>query len=214
MDFRLNAIEARIIGALIEKQVSTPDQYPLTLNSLLIACNQKSNRDPVMELDETDVLLVIDELKGRRLAHEESGQRVPRFIHRFCNTEFGQLKFSPPELAILAELLLRGPQTPGELRSRCARMHAFQQVTEVDKALAALIEKGPYVEKLPREAGKRENRFVHLFQDDEAIKPLRTAFPRKPSPMGSTTDLALRVQALEEQVERLTQQLETLVGPL
>ena len=133
----------------------------LSLNALVNACNQKSNREPVLELAELDIRAVIDELIRRRLVVNTAGfnARVPRYQHRFCNTEFGELKFSAQELGIICELLLRGPQTPGELRSRTNRLCSFDDVTEVDAVLATLIERGPYgVVKLPREPGKRESR--------------------------------------------------------
>ena len=123
MNIRLSAIEARIIGALIEKQITTPDQYPLSLNALINACNQKSNREPLMQLDEPTVKFVVDGLGRRHMVVEKSGfgSRVPKYQQIFCNTEFGSLKFTPQETAIMCELLLRGPQTPGELRSRACR---------------------------------------------------------------------------------------------
>ncbi len=134
----LDALEARVIGCLIEKQATTPDQYPLSLNSLVAACNQKSNRDPVMSLDEPTVQHTVDALSRKHLLLERSGfgSRVPKYQHLFCNTEFGSLKFSPQELAIVCELLLRGPQTPGELRSRASRMASFADVSEVESSAA------------------------------------------------------------------------------
>ena len=124
MNIHLSALEARIIGCLIEKAITTPDQYPLSLNSLTNACNQKSNRDPVLDLDERTVQETVDGLAKKHLVLEKSGfgSRVPKYQHRFCNTGFGTLEFSPQETAILCELLLRGPQTPGELRTRASRM--------------------------------------------------------------------------------------------
>src|SRR5512144_1581595 len=112
MNIRLSAIEARIIGALIEKEIATPDQYPLSLNALVNACNQKSNRDPVLDLSESEVQAVLDGLEKRYLVSSQSGfgSRVSKYSQRFCNTEFGSLKFSPQEVAVVAELLLRGPQ--------------------------------------------------------------------------------------------------------
>jgi len=133
MNIELTAIEARVIGCLIEKQITTPDQYPLSLNALVNACNQKSNRDPVLELDERTVQQTLDDLGRKHFVVEKSGfgSRVPKYQHRFCNTEYGTLKLDPQELAIVCELLLRGPQTPGELRSRAARMAPFTDVSEV-----------------------------------------------------------------------------------
>jgi uncharacterized protein YceH (UPF0502 family) len=124
MNIELSPIEARVVGCLIEKQITTPDQYPLSLNALVNACNQKSNRDPVMSADEVAIQTTLDHLIRKHLVIEKSGfgSRVPKYQHRFCNTEFGPLKFTPQELAIVCELLVRGPQTSGELRTRAARM--------------------------------------------------------------------------------------------
>jgi uncharacterized protein len=163
----LTPIEARVIGCLIEKQITTPDQYPLSLNALVNACNQKSNRDPVLELEERIVQHTVDDLGRKHLVVEKSGfgSRVPKYQHRFCNTEYGTLKLDPQELAIVCELLIRGPQTPGELRSRAARMADFSDVSEVEAALTRLSrrEDGPFVTQLAREPGRRDSRWAHLF---------------------------------------------------
>jgi uncharacterized protein len=163
----LTPIEARVIGCLIEKQITTPDQYPLSLNALVNACNQKSNRDPLLELEERIVQQTIDGLGRRHFVVEKSGfgSRVPKYQHRFCNTEYGTLKLDPQELAIVCELLVRGPQTPGELRTRAARMAPFGDVSEVEAALTRLShrEDGPFVTQLAREPGRRDSRWAHLF---------------------------------------------------
>src|ERR1700757_771955 len=149
LKIELTALEARVIGCLIEKAITTPDQYPLSLNALVNACNQKSNRDPVMDLSESAVQQVLDGLSKKHLVMEKSGfgSRVPKYQHRFCNTEFGNLKLDPQELAIVCELLVRGPQTPGELRSRAARMAPVTDVSEIEAALTRLSnrEDGPFV---------------------------------------------------------------------
>jgi uncharacterized protein len=172
MKIVLTPIEARVIGSLIEKQITTPDQYPLSLNALVNACNQKSNRDPVLELEERAVQQTLDDLGRKHFVMEKSGfgSRVPKYQHRFCNTEYGTLKLDPQELAIVCELLLRGPQTPGELRSRAARMAPFTDVSEVEAALTRLSERadGPFVTRLPREPGRRESRYAHLFSGEVA----------------------------------------------
>jgi uncharacterized protein len=172
MNILLSPIEARVIGCLIEKQITTPDQYPLSLNALVNACNQKSNRDPVLDLDEATVQGTLDELAKRHFVVERSGfgSRVPKYQHRFCNTEFGTLKLDPRELAVVCELLLRGPQTPGELRGRASRMAAFTDVTEVEATLTRLSsrQEGPFVTRLAREPGRREARFAHLFSGEVA----------------------------------------------
>ncbi|MFO1426099.1 MAG: DUF480 domain-containing protein [Steroidobacteraceae bacterium] len=167
MDIRLGDLEARVIGCLIEKEITTPDQYPLSLHALVAACNQKSNRDPVLALDERSVQEAIDALARRHLVVERSGfgSRVPKYQHRLCNTEFGSLRFTEQEVAIVCELLLRGPQTPGELRSRAARMAAFTDSGECERVLEGLAGRsdGPFVLRLAREPGRREARYAHCF---------------------------------------------------
>ncbi len=202
---KLSALEQRVVGCLIEKQVSTPDVYPLTLNSLINACNQKSNRDPVMSLSEGEVQSVLNNLGARRLVNNVAGfnARAAKYQHRFCNTEFGELHFNDGELAIICELLLRGPQTPGELRSRCARLHAFGDVGEVDACLTSLMEKGPFVVKLERQPGKRESRYAHLFGDVPVSEPVAAA-----PASGREAELLARIAELEAEVMRLQQRLE------
>ena len=167
MRVELDSLQARVIGCLIEKQVTTPDQYPLSVNALVSACNQKSNRDPMMDLDEPTVQATLDALSRKHLVLERSGfgSRVPKYQQLFCNTEYGTLKFSPQELAVVCELLLRGPQTPGELRSRAGRMASFTDVSEVEAVLQGLQEResGPLVARLAREPGRRESRYLQLF---------------------------------------------------
>ena len=167
MKIELTALEARLIGCLIEKQITTPDQYPLSLNALANACNQKSNRDPVMDLDEATVQQTLDGLSKKHFVMEKSGfgSRVPKYQHRFCNTEFGTLKLDPQELAIVCELLVRGPQTPGELRTRASRMAPFAETSEVEAALSRLAQRpdGPFVVRLTREPNRRDSRWAHLF---------------------------------------------------
>jgi uncharacterized protein YceH (UPF0502 family) len=167
LKIELTALEARVIGCLIEKQITTPDQYPLSLNALVNACNQKSNRDPVMDLSEADVQHTVDALSRKHFVMEKSGfgSRVPKYQHRFCNTEFGTLKLDPRELAIVCELLVRGPQTPGELRTRASRMAQIGAASEVDAALARLRDRadGPFVVQLAREPNRRDSRWAHLF---------------------------------------------------
>ncbi|MDE3272700.1 DUF480 domain-containing protein [Pseudoalteromonas sp. G4] len=164
----LTPIEQRIIGCLLEKQQTTPDQYPLSLNSLTNACNQKSNREPVMALSESDVQEGLDSLVAKRLVTVDEGLsgRVSKYAHRFCNTEFGSIKLTDQQKAIVCLMLVRGAQTPGELRTRSNRLAEFSNVTEVESALNALVEQ-EYVVKLEREPGKRESRFMHLFGDDD-----------------------------------------------
>jgi len=208
MKYELSAKEARVIGCMLEKQVTTPDQYPLSLNAITLACNQKTNREPVMELAENEVQQVLDLLLKKHFLRTLSGfgNRVVKYEQRFCNSEFGQLKLSAAELAVIATLLLRGAQTPGELRTRTNRMHEFNDVTEVEQVLAQLSarEDGPFVVRLAREPGKRESRFMHLFsgQIDEAPAETSTA---------NDSDLHERVSTLENEVVQLKQQVQALL---
>jgi uncharacterized protein YceH (UPF0502 family) len=211
----LSDLEARVIGCLVEKQIATPDQYPLSLNALLNACNQRSNRDPVMDLDERSLQAVVDVLVRRNLVIEKSGfgSRVPKYHQIFCNTQFGSLRFSPPQTAIVCELLLRGPQTPGELRTHAARLAPLRDVTEVEAALEDLMTRpdGPWVARLAREPGRREARYAQLFS------PLPAGSGPGTEPAGTvvagaeaSAGLPERVSALEAQVAELREQVESL----
>ena len=202
-----------MIGCLIEKEVSTPDQYPLSLNALTNACNQKSNRDPVLSLDEHTVQETLDGLVKRHLAVEKTGfgSRVLKYSHRFCNSRYGPLQFTPQELGVVCELLLRGPQTPGELRSRTSRLCRFADVGEVDATLQELADRedGPFVVKLPREPGRRDSRYAHLFSgeiDIEALPAAATALAPGQSP-GPEDD---RLARLEQRVETLAREVQEL----
>jgi uncharacterized protein len=211
MPVELNALEARVIGCLIEKALTTPDQYPLSLNALTNACNQKSNRDPLLDLEEKEVRVTIDALAAKHLVLERSGfgSRVPKYQHRFCNTGFGSLEFSPIETAILCELLLRGPQTPGELKTRAARMADVGDVGEVEVALTRLAtrEDGPFVVRLPREPNRRDSRYAHLFSGAvDVTEPALADVAREPrSP--STVE---RLDALERLVSDLRREVDEL----
>ncbi|TQI80833.1 hypothetical protein FHU10_4278 [Serratia fonticola] len=209
MKYELNAKEARVIGCLLEKQVTTPDQYPLSLNAITLACNQKTNREPVMELSESEVQQVLDLLLRKHFLRTLSGfgNRVVKYEQRFCNSEFGQLKLSPAELAVVATLLLRGAQTPGELRTRTNRMHEFSDVSEVEEILHQLTnrEDGPFVVRLPREPGKRESRFMHLFSGEIDAVPAEAEEP-------ADSALSERVAALEAELAVLKQQVQQLLA--
>jgi hypothetical protein len=208
----LSALEARVIGCLLEKQITTPDQYPLSLNALVLACNQKSNRDPVLELSEQQVQGLVDGLVRKHLIIEKSGfgSRVPKFQQRFCNTEFSALKFTDQQRAIVCELLLRGPQTPGELRARASRMAPFSDVSEVESALEQLHEHegGALVQRLAREPGRREARYAHLFSGP--VTDL--AAPLAPAGAADTAEdaLAERLARLEADVAALRAELAAL----
>jgi len=215
MKYQLTAIEARFIGCLLEKQVTTPEQYPLSINGVVTACNQKTNREPVMNLSEAQVQETLDQLVKRHYLRTVSGfgNRVTKYEQRFCNSEFGDLKLSPAEVALIATLLLRGPQTPGELRGRAERMHRFADMAEVENALEQLAnrEDGPYVVRLPRELGKRESRYMHLFCGE----PDTTTLAASNETAGVDTDaLTARVEALDLEVEELREGLESLLGHL
>jgi uncharacterized protein len=221
MNIRLSAIEARIIGSLIEKQITTPDQYPLSLNALVNACNQKSNREPLMQLDEATVKFTVDSLARRHFVVEKSGfgSRVPKYQQIFCNTEFGSLKFTPQETGIVCELLLRGPQTPGELRGRITRFADLPDPGIVEGLLEALANRpeGAIVARLPRESGRRDSRWAQLFEELPEIvaaganDPVEDSAPRVAAggPRASG-ELAARVAALESEVAALRAELEAL----
>jgi uncharacterized protein len=210
MKIQLAPFEARIIACLIEKQITTPDQYPLSLNSLTLACNQKSNRDPVMNVDNAAVQSTLDQLARRHFVIDKSGfgSRVPKYQHRFCNTEYGTLKFSPQELAILCELMLRGPQTPGELRTRASRMAPFDDVSEVEAALDALASRddGPFGVRLAREPNRRDSRYAQLFTGEEYPAAVSTEEPTVE--MQVITDS--RLDRLEAQIQALRAELDAL----
>ena len=214
MKYQLNGTEARGIGCLLEKQVTTPEQYPLSVNAVTLACNQKTNREPVMNLSEHEVQDVLDALVKRHYLRTVSGfgNRVTKYEQRFCNSEFGDLKLSSAEVAVITTLLLRGAQTPGELRTRASRMHEFSDMQEVEQTLEGLAarEDGPYVVRLAREPGKRESRYMHLFSGDvdSSVKSSATDIT------AVDDDLVARVAALEEEVAGLKQRLDALLAHL
>jgi len=223
---QLDKNQLRVIGCLIEKSLTTPDHYPLSLNALTNACNQKSNRDPVVSLSENEVQETIDSLAEKQLIMNQSGQssRVPKYKHRFCNTEFGELQLSPQELGIICVLFLRGAQTPGELRTRTNRLCEFSNVQETETVLNEMISDS-HVIKLEREPGKRESRYMHCFadsdfiQDDESaeISPPRQStensqdISKGNNPLNSDAkSQAARIETLEEQVELMQMEIDEL----
>ncbi|WP_038914031.1 YceH family protein [Dickeya zeae] len=219
MKYQLTPREARIIGCLLEKQVTTPEQYPMSLNGLTAACNQKTNREPVMDLSESEVQQTLDLLVKRHFLRTVSGfgNRVMKYEHRFCNSEFGDLKFSSAEVALVTTLLLRGAQTPGELRTRAARLHEFADMDEVENVLQHLQQRedGPFVVRLAREPGKRESRFMHLFSG-EVDDVVSSSESDDVSASSASVDgtLAARVCALENEVAELRAQLAALQARL
>lgn len=207
--------EARVIGCLIEKSVVTPDQYPLTLNALTNACNQKSGRSPVMALQQGEVQHVIRDLEAKHLVRTEENfkSRTEKYTQRFCNTRYSNLQFDPPQLAVVCLLLLRGPQTPGELRSRSSRLHHFADNAEVVVALSGLINRDgeALLVKLPRTPGRKDSEYMHLFCgpiDVEAhASQAQATRPAGTSERVSVAELAERVSQLEADFAALIEQL-------
>ncbi|MEI7867054.1 MAG: DUF480 domain-containing protein [Candidatus Methylumidiphilus sp.] len=217
MNMNLSLYETRVIGCLIEKSITTPDQYPLSLNALVNACNQKSNRDPVLDLKESPVQDTVDGLIKKFLVSRASGygSRVTKYQHRFCNTEFGSLKLSDKSLGLICELFLRGPQTPGELRTRTERLCKFTDVSEVEAELEALSNRDePLVTKLPREPGRRESRYAHLFSGKPQVQTAPATEREETEASGSDrerlTTLEMQVHQLEISLEELRQKFEYL----
>jgi uncharacterized protein YceH (UPF0502 family) len=219
MRIKLTPPEARVIGCLIEKAITTPAQYPLSLSALTSACNQKSSREPVMQLSDTEVQQIVDGLIKKHLVSDRSGfgSRVTKYQHRFANVGFGSLEFSPQELGVLCLLLLRGPQTPGELRSRSNRLCHFRDVSDTETVLKGLAERrdGPFVSALAREPGRRELRYVHLFGDPDAELTSTAPTPTPAEIKASPTDgQDGRLAQLEELALELQQELEEVKARL
>ena len=211
---QLDDKEARVIGCLIEKSITTPDQYPLTLNALTNACNQKSSRNPVMSLSQGEVQHTIRMLEGKHLVRTEENfkSRTEKYSQRFCNTRYSDLQLDSAEVAIVCLLLLRGPQTPGELRSRSGRLHTFADNADVVTALNGLIEReaGPLVVKLPRTPGRKDSEYMHLFSgpiDIDAHAAQAAAAKPASSSRGGVAELAERVDRLEAELADLKKQL-------
>lgn len=210
MTIVLNDVEARVLGALIEKEITTPDYYPLSLNALVNACNQKNNRDPVMSLDEDAVRGALRTLQEKRLAGPASGadSRVTKHEHRIQEV----FNFTRAETAVLDVLLLRGPQTPGELRGRSERMHRFEELSDVQSTLQRLIERDPpLVKMLPRQPGTKESRYAHLLCGDvEGWE----APPETTEPAAHASADAGRIERLESEVAELRKELAELKGQM
>ncbi|MDH3762376.1 MAG: DUF480 domain-containing protein [Gammaproteobacteria bacterium] len=216
MPLELSANECRVIGCLMEKSVTTPEQYPLTLNALTNACNQKSSRDPVMSLSQGTVQHCVRELEGKHLLRlEENFKRgVEKYSQRFCNTSFSELQFDEAQYAIVCLLLLRGPQTPGELRARSGRLHEFADNQAVVESLDALNElhADPLVVQLPRTPGRKDSEYMHLFAGavDVAahVEQAEVSKTRESPAHSSISELEQRLSALEAEVAALKQLLE------
>ncbi|ABV87802.1 YceH family protein [Shewanella pealeana] len=209
--------EARVIGVLLEKEITTPEQYPLSLNSLTSGCNQKTSREPVLNLSESEVQNTLDALTKKRLISEQSGfgSRVVKYKHRFCNTEFSDLQLKSSELAVICLLLLRGPQTPGELRTRSNRLHDFHDVSEVEATLNELHRReAPLVMLLAKEPGKREARYRQLFSEVDAnlVQALSSSLGAETASPQEKSALEARVCTLEQEVTELKAQLQSLLN--
>ncbi len=209
MELSLTKTEVRVLGSLIEKDITTPEYYPLSLNALVNACNQKSNRDPVMQLDEDAVRDALSGLQGRRVAGPAGGadSRVTKYEHRLQEA----FNFTRPEIAVLCVLLLRGPQTPGELRGRTERMHPFEALDDVQSALQKLMQRDPALVKvLPRQPGTKEARWVHLLGGDVAVTAVQPASAMSDGNSGDGE----RVARLEEEVSALRREVGELKDQL
>lgn len=213
MDIVLNEVEARVLGSLVEKDVATPDYYPLSLNALVNACNQKNNREPVMNLHEDAVRQALETLQAKRLAGPASGadSRVTKYEHRLQEV----FNFTRGETAVLCVLLLRGPQTPGELRGRTERMHHFEDLTEVQSSLQRLMQREPaLVRVLPRQPGTKESRYKHLLAGDTEdvaadVPVLRSSISRDAADNDRIARLEDEVADLRKELADLKQQLTT-----
>lgn len=214
----LSQNEIRLVGCLMEKAVTTPDQCPLTLNALVAACNQKSSRDPVLSLDRATVQRTARALEEQGCVTSEENFRtgVVKYSQRFCNTAFSDQQFSEGEYAVVCVLLLRGPQTPGELRTRSARLYAFEDNDAVDETLAGLMdtarEGGAVVARLPRKSGRRDHEYVHLFSGHVDSVPLER--PADASSTGVTPQRQSALAALEARVAALENEVAELKGRL
>ena len=208
---QLDATEARVIGCLIEKSIVTPDQYPLTLNALVNACNQKSSREPVMSLSQGEVQHAIRTLESKHFVRTEENfkSRAEKYTQRFCNSRYSEQQFDPAQLAVVCLLLLRGPQTPGELRARSGRLHTFADNEEVVIAANCLIEREgePMLVKLPRTPGRKDAEYMHLFSGPVDLEAYAAAAEStktaRSSSRSSVVELAERVDRLEAEVTRL-----------
>src|SRR6202162_3977209 len=210
MEFKLTATEVRVLGSLIEKDITTPEYYPLSLNALVNACNQKTNRDPVMQLDEDAVRNALDSLQDQRVAGPARGadSRVTKYEQRMQEV----FNFTRAEIAVLCVLLLRGPQTPGELRGRAERMHRFEVLEDVQSALQKLMQREPPLAKvLPRQPGTKESRYAHLLAGDVVEAEV-------PAPASATTQRnsadAERIARLEEDVMELRKEFSEMKDQL
>jgi hypothetical protein len=242
MDIVLTPVEVRVLGSLVEKELTTPEYYPLTLNSLVAACNQKSNRDPVMSLSDDDVAMALESLRGKNLAWQLStaGGRVPKFEHNLparlsiaaqdkADAALSDENSQPPdgnaagsrsvasklmrkELSVLTSLMLRGPLTAGELRGVTARMFPFSSIDEVEECMAKLASPqfGPLVEKLPRQPGMKEQRFMHCFFGDAPAQAVNSPATAATAPLAVAGSVNERFAILEQKVNMLADEIAAL----
>jgi uncharacterized protein YceH (UPF0502 family) len=203
----LSLLEARVLGVLVEKQHTVPDTYPLTLNALVAGCNQKTSRHPILEASDAEAQAALDHLKSLSLVVESSGGRVMRYAHNAGRV----LGLPPQSVAILATLMLRGPQTAGELRINCERLHAFTDISAVEAFLEELAARpgGPLVRELARQPGTRETRWTHLLsgEPDEAAAPAAAAHAPREASLGEIAALKANVDRLEGEVAELREKL-------
>ncbi len=211
-EYQFDSIETRVLGALIEKRFLTPEQYPLTLNSLVLACNQKSSRSPVMSLSEDEVTVALDGLRSRNIVGHVMSSRLGS--SKYQHVPGSIANFETRELAILCVLFLRGPQTLGEIRSRTERIYSFSDLAEVSDVIEKLAthENGPFVERLAREPGRKERRFCHLFSDHHDIPSIADVAQGEPA--GRGIHLEARVDLLEKEILEIKQQLQTVIDSL
>ena len=213
MEIRFTPNESRVIGCLMEKSVITPDQYPLSLNALVNACNQKSSREPVLNLDQGTVQRTVNELAEKKhVMIENLGSRVDKYRQRFCNTQFALIQFSPAEYAVICLLLLRGAQTPGELKARSGRLHEFGNPAEVEAALESLMSRaeGPYVARLPREPRRQDNAYAHLFGGPIESAPAEARIEMAAHAAAPTQSAPLRTRPSDDAIAGLEQRIDAL----
>lgn len=201
MDFTLHPVEVRVLGSLLEKEITTPEYYPLSLNALVAACNQKSNRDPVLRFDEDTVEQGLGSLrdKGLLLTISGAGSRVPKFGHRISE----KLNLGRRELAVLCELMVRGPQTLGELRTRTERMHRFDDLSEVESVIERMAE---LVVKLPRRPGEKEARYAHLLSGPPAVSEEESDVAETPARPDRMAVIETEISQMRSELEELKQQ--------
>jgi hypothetical protein len=210
LDAILNAVEVRVLGSLIEKRITTPEYYPLTLNALVNACNQLTNREPVVQYDDKTVARALEDLRDKKFVWlvSQAGARVPKYEERLVES----LSLTEQETAVLCMLMLRGPQTPGEIRSRTGRMYEFKELGEVELTLQALLEAAPraLAARLPRIPGTKEARFAHLLAGEVAIDQAMESSPRLDRATVEVRAENERITALEERVGVLREEIAAL----